>query len=88
MCLTAVTAISSLVTNKQTNLYVRETAVVLGFKKKPASGDSFVLKGGPSSTERVAEVGLGAFLCCLSCSYLADRSYQPSGLVSWCSSAE
>lgn len=45
MCPTAVIASSTLVTNKQTNLYVGETAVVLGFekrrKKKPALGDFF-----------------------------------------------
>lgn len=85
MCPTAVIASSTLVTNKQTNLCVGETAIVSGFekrrkKKKPALGDFFILKGGPSATE----VGLGAFLCCLSCSYLADRSYQPSGLVFQC----
>lgn len=34
MCPTAVIASSTLVTNKQTNLYVGETAVVLGFEKK------------------------------------------------------
>lgn len=40
MCPTAVIASSTLVTNKQTNLYVGETAVVLGFEKRRKKKDS------------------------------------------------